>query len=215
LEGKEGDAKSYALQQRETNVTLGSEELQGAIHMDARENTWALCTSPLNLERAASAIISLCLKCSTKTTISIEPNFGFNALLRKKTDSKSLKTGELLFIHSSLVWRSVTELITADQGLQHTLCISVLEVKAWATFSKLSFKTSVITAVMASACFAVNPWDSSLRTCHSKNIPWSACSHGMHHLQIQIEYTLLNVFYEHGCEARYSKHTPHMPLRRQ
>jgi len=71
LEGKEGDAKSYALQQRETNVTLGSEELQGAIHMDARENTWALCTSPLNLERAASAIISLCLKCSTKTTISI------------------------------------------------------------------------------------------------------------------------------------------------
>jgi hypothetical protein len=31
LEGKEGDAKSYALQQRETNMTLGSEELQGAI----------------------------------------------------------------------------------------------------------------------------------------------------------------------------------------
>jgi hypothetical protein len=105
----------------------------------------------------------------------------------------------LLFIHSSLVWRSVTELITAGQGLQHTLCISVLEVKAWATFSKLSFKTSVITAVMASACFAVNPWDSSLRTCHSKNIPWSACSRGMHHLQIQIEYTLLNAFFEHSA----------------
>lgn len=38
-----------------------------------------------------------------------------------------------------------------------TFCISPLETKVWATFSKLSFRTSVIAAVIASACFDGTP----------------------------------------------------------
>jgi hypothetical protein len=40
-----------------------------------------------------------------------------------------------------------------------------MEVNVWPTFSKISFKTSVITAVIASACLDVKPCDSNLLTC--------------------------------------------------
>lgn len=50
-----------------------------------------------------------------------------------------------------------------------TFCISAFETKEWATFSKLSFKTSVIAAVIASACFEGTPCASKLLTCHKNN----------------------------------------------
>lgn len=54
----------------------------------------------------------------------------------------------------------------------HTFCISPLETKDCATFSKLSFKTSVIAAVIASACTEGMPCASSLLTWnnHSNNL---------------------------------------------
>jgi hypothetical protein len=54
--------------------------------------------------------------------------------------------------------------LDAQVDFAPTFCISTFDVKFCATFSRLSLKTSVITWVIASACFAVNPSDSNRRT---------------------------------------------------
>lgn len=52
-----------------------------------------------------------------------------------------------------------------------TFSICPLETKVWATFSKLSFKTSVIADVIASACLEGTPCASKLLTCRNNQVP--------------------------------------------
>jgi hypothetical protein len=86
------------------SLELSIRRVESAINTDAMDNsTWELCTSPLNLERAASAIISLYFNHSTKTKLSIYPNFGLKTIRQEESPQevkmqKSRNLGEILLI---------------------------------------------------------------------------------------------------------------------
>lgn len=63
-------------------------------------------------------------------------------------------------------FKSTTKIILGTKYF--TLCISPLDTKDWDTFSRLSFKTSVMAAVIASACFEGTPSPSNLLTYKQK-----------------------------------------------
>lgn len=81
----------------------------------------------------------------------------------KKKNKPSQTTQNFTYLHNKHRFSPTTihckKKKTAGVQNKHTLtfCISPLETKVWATFSKLSFRTSVIAAVIASACFDGTP----------------------------------------------------------
>jgi len=115
-------------------------------------NTCELCTSVLNLDRLASCCISVLRQKQEPKELTLAHNFLYH-------DCKSNKTRNRAARGKSRIPGIVNKF---QKGI--TLCISSFDTNDRDTFSKLSFNTSVIAAVIASACFKGTPCPSSLLT---------------------------------------------------
>ena len=82
--------------------------------------------------------------------------------MTKPNSSKKVPTNIKKLIYST-IWST-----GKIQEEIHTFCISALDIKEWDTFSRLSCKTSVIAAVITSACFDGIPWASNFLTLSHK-----------------------------------------------
>lgn len=134
--------------------------------------TCALCTSLLNLWIAASCARSCCsngtLPLSKQRALSQRNSTIVMCAAPDKTELKKileiLNQCQTSNVCKPVCGKNPNFKFDAQVDFAPTFCISTFDVKFCATFSRLSLKTSVITWVIASACFAVSPSDSNRRT---------------------------------------------------